>query len=189
MRTLSSSIRKILSGCLVLAYVLSAAPHVAAADSPAVESTQASPKQPWGDFTLDSTTRKSKEPWWAQVLLWLPNRVMDFIDVFRVDVGAGPAFGAVARVTKFGQVGYRGVSPLSVRVGDFGRKPPFLLEHSSEMGIGPAYINSKDRKVCDAEIGLGADLFVGAYGGICVDELLDFAAGIFFIDLKDDDLR
>jgi hypothetical protein len=43
--------------------------------------------------------------------------------------------------------------------------------------------------VCDGEIGLGADVLVaGAYGGVCVDEFADFIAGIFFIDLKDDDI-
>lgn len=168
--------------------VLSASVCRADAPPPSVEA-QASPKSPWGEFALDEASAEEREPWWAQVLLWVPNRVMDLVDVFRVDVGAGPTFGAVARVTKYGQVGFRSVAPLSVRVGAFGRQFPALIEHSSEMGIGPAYLESKDRKVCDAEVGVGADLIVGAYGGICIDELLDFAAGLFFIDLKDDDLR
>jgi hypothetical protein len=180
-----------LAGILCIAALTSIEQASAAPKDPAPEiETSASPKSPWGDFALDaSSDSETPTPLWEKILLWVPNRVLDLVDVFRVDVGVGTSFGAVARVTKYGQVGYRSVAPLSVRVGDFGRKAPALLEHSSEMGIGPAYIESSDRKVCPSEIGLGADLFVGAYAGICVDELFDFAAGLFFIDLKKDDLH
>lgn len=149
----------------------------------------ASPKKPWGDFTLVREHQGGK-PWWEHVLLWLPNRVMDLIDVFRVDVGVGPAAGGIIRVTRYGQVGYREMMPGSLRVGDFGRDWPVMVEDSNEMGIGPNFIRSKDRKVCPGEIGVGADAFiVGAYGGICVEELLDFVAGIFFLDVMDDDIK
>lgn len=156
------------------------------------QSVAVSPKKPWGDFTLsESSSGSSKStPWWARVLLWAPNRVLDFIDIFRVDVGAGPSIGAVLRFTKYGQVGYRMMAPLSVRVGAFGRRVPVLLERSNEIGAGPAFLESHDRKVCKGELGLGADLFiVGAYGGVCVEEVLDFVAGIFFFDVMRDDIR
>jgi len=146
-----------------------------------------SPKEGWSN--LEPIEKGEGSPIWSQVLLWLPNRVLDLIDVFRVDVGVGPSFGAVVRVTKYGEIGYRQMAPASLRVGDFGRQMPFLIESSNEFGVGPAYVNSSDRKICPGEIGLGADLLVaGAYGGVCVDEFADFLAGIFFIDLKDDDI-
>jgi hypothetical protein len=146
-----------------------------------------SPKEGWSK--LEPIEKGEGSPVWSQVLLWLPNRILDLIDVFRVDVGVGPSFGAVVRVTKYGEIGYRQMAPASLRVGDFGRQMPFLIETSNEFGVGPAYVNSSDRNVCDGEIGLGADLLVaGAYGGVCVDEFADFLAGIFFIDLKDDDI-
>lgn len=146
-----------------------------------------SPKDGWDK--LEPTQKGDGSPFWSQLLMWLPNRVLDLIDVFRVDVGVGPSFGAVVRVTKYGQVGFREVMPASLRVGDFGRQMPVLLETSNEFGVGPAYVDSADRKVCDGEIGLGADALVaGAYAGVCVDEFADFLAGIFFIDLKDDDI-
>jgi hypothetical protein len=64
-----------------------------------------------------------------------------------------------------------------------------MVESSNELGIGPAFIDSSDRKVCPGEIGLGADLAVaGLYAGVCVDEVADFLAGLVFVDLKDDDL-
>lgn len=146
-----------------------------------------SPKEPWG--ALGPTQVNEGTPWWSEVLLYIPNRVMDLIDVFRVDVGVGSSIGGVVRVTKYAQAGYRQMAPVSLRVGDFGRQFPALVETSNEMGISPAFKQSADREVCKAEIGLGADvLLVGAYGGICLDEVADFIGGIFLIDFKGDDL-
>lgn len=143
------------------------------------------PKQGWGGFKVI----EKKEPTiLTKTLLWLPNRVADFIDIFRLDLGVGPATGAVVRVTKHFQVGYRNIHPLSLRVGLFGREIPFLLERSSEFGVSPAFAESKDRNICDSEIGAGLDLFlVSGYGGICLQETADFIAGLFLIDLNDDD--
>jgi hypothetical protein len=146
-----------------------------------------SPKQPWGEFT--PTEEHGGHPWWAAVLLWAPNRVLDLIDIFRVDIGVGPAVGAVVRITEYGQVGYRQMMPVSLRVGDFGRKFPAIVEHSNELGIGPAFLSSGEREVCTGELGLGADLLlVGGYGGICVEEFADFLAGLIFFDIMEDDL-
>jgi hypothetical protein len=128
--------------------------------------------------------------WWEHALLWVPNRLADLVDVFRVDAGVGPAYGGVIRVTRYVQAGYRQFDPLSVRVGDFGRKAPFMVERSNELGIGPSYLASKDRKVCTGEIGLGLDLLIaGAYAGICTEELFDFVTGVFFLDPMDDDIE
>lgn len=147
-----------------------------------------SPKKPWGDFTV--VEEEQGFPWWAHVLLWIPNRFMDFIDIFHVDVGVGPAVGVVARISKYGQAGYRRIGAASVRVGDFGRQAPFIVEREDEYGIGPGYRSSPDRKICPAEVGLGADaLLIGAYGGICIDQAIDFVAGLFFIDVLDDDVK
>ena len=64
-----------------------------------------------------------------------------------------------------------------------------LVETSNEIGVSPGFKQSADRDVCSAEIGLGGDLLiVGAYGGICLDELADFVGGLFLIDFKDDDM-
>ncbi len=147
----------------------------------------ASPKPGWGDFEV--VEKDLSKPWWQQVLLWPVNRVLDVIDVVKFDVGVGTSFGGVARVTKYGQVGYRSVSPASLRVGNFGRRAPVMVESSNEFGAGPAFIASKDRDICKAEFGLGLDLFVGGYVGICGDEVIDLVSGIFFLDTSDDDIR
>lgn len=148
-----------------------------------------SPKKPWGDFEV--VKEDVGYPWWGDVLAWLPNRVMDLVDVFRVDIGVGPSTGGVIRISKYAQAGYRSFSPTSIRVGDFGRERlPFMAETSGEIGISPSFKQSKDRDVCTGEIGVGVDPFLfGAYAGICVEELVDFVAGIFFFDIMDDDLK
>lgn len=140
----------------------------------------AAAKQPGKPKKLHSITRS--------VLLYVPNRLADLLDIVRVDAGVGPAFGAVVRVTKWGQAGYRDLSPLSLRVGLRGRKLPVFLERSNEFGVGPAFLQSSEREVTPVEIGAGADLFfAGAYFGISLDEALDFLLGFVGIDIHDDD--
>jgi hypothetical protein len=146
-----------------------------------------SPKEAWRD--LATVEINDGTPWWAEVLLYIPNRVLDLIDVFRVDVGVGASVGGVVRVTKYVQGGYRQMLPVSLRVGDFGRQFPIMVESSNEIGISPAFKQSADRDVCEAELGLGLDLLLlGGYGGLCLDEVADFVGGIFLVDLKGDDL-
>lgn len=126
---------------------------------------------------------------WEEVALYLPNRILDLIDVVKADVGVGPTTGVVVRATKFAQAGVRVVSPFSVRVGPRGRYLPLWLESSSELGISPAFRQSSDRIVGSGEFGAGLDLLlVGAYLGVDLLELGDFVLGVFMIDLKEDDL-
>ncbi len=124
-----------------------------------------------------------------KVLLYLPNRFLDLWDIFRADLGVGPATGAVLRITKYGQVGYRTFSPASIRVGLNGRNSPVFMETENEFGIGPAFVQSSKRKISESEVGAGVDLLiVGAYLGIDFLEIADFFTGIFTIDLKHDDI-
>ena len=151
------------------------------------EEVEVSPREPWRD--LEARDSDNEQSLTSKILLWLPNRVLDLIDVLKLDVGVGPMVGGVVRVTKYGQVGFRGVAPATLRVGAMGRRAPVMIERANEMGIGPAFLESPDRIICAGELGVGLDLVVvGAYGGVCVDELADFVAGIFGADFKDDDL-
>lgn len=146
-----------------------------------------SPKKPWRDFEVIEEVEPHPL---RTTLLWIPNRLLDLIDVFKVDVGGGPAVGGVVRISKYAQAGYREMSPMSVRVGALGRRAPVLVERANEMGIGPAFASSPDRIICPGEIGVGLDLFiVGGYAGVCVDEAVDFLGGLFLFDVKDDDLK
>lgn len=156
--------------------------------SPGYQDTvPASPKEGWRDLATVEVNEGT--PWWAEVLLYIPNRLLDLIDVFRVDVGVGASVGGVVRVTKHAQLGYRQMIPVSLRVGDFGRQFPAVVETSNELGVSPAFKQSADRDVCEAEVGLGLDvLLLGGYAGVCLDEVADFVGGIFLVDFKKDDL-
>jgi hypothetical protein len=124
------------------------------------------------------------------VLLYLPNRLLDIIDIFKFDIGVGPSFGAVVRVSKYAQAGARSVSPVSLRVGLRGRKIPVFLESSSEIGISPAFRQSHDRQVGTGEVGAGLDLVAfGVYAGVDVVAIADFLGGIFGFDPSEDDVR
>lgn len=154
-----------------------------------------SPKQGWDQGGLTSRAAVDEErserrnrSVLSDVLLWLPNRILDATDIVRADIGAGIAGGAVVRVTRPLQAGVRFVAPASARIGFMGRRSPVMVESSSEFGIGPAFKGSKDRKVCVAEVGIGVDLLAGAYLGICADAIPDFLAGFAFFDPSDDDL-
>ena len=121
-------------------------------------------------------------------LLYIPNRLLDLIDIFRIDLGVGPSYGAVARVTKWGQAGYRKMAPGSLRIGLRGRRTPAFVEKLDERGIGSNFNTS--RKVTEGEVGFGADFFLlGAYAGLSFDELYDFLGGIVTCDPEDDDFR
>jgi hypothetical protein len=187
------SLPKIFSGIAVaLTLFMCLAPRPARADEYATQPgyqdlVPTSPKEAWRD--LEAVEVNEGTPWWAEVLLYIPNRILDIIDIFRVDVGVGASVGGVVRVTEYAQLGYRQMMPVSLRVGDFGRQFPVVVESSNEIGVSPAFKQSADRDVCEAEIGLGLDvLLVGAYGGVCLDEVADFVGGIFLIDFKGDDL-
>ncbi|NLF25410.1 MAG: hypothetical protein GX589_07100, partial [Deltaproteobacteria bacterium] len=86
-------------------------------DTPALE-VPASPKAPWrsiepeGDPLITAETKSTFS--WVDVVLWIPNRIMDFLDIFRFDIGVGPSHGAVVRLSRYAQAGYREMSPASV---------------------------------------------------------------------------
>lgn len=147
----------------------------------------ASPKQGWGD--LEVVEIDEELPIWAEVLLWPVNRVLDLIDVVRLDAGIGTSRGGVVRLSRYANIGERNVAPGSLRLGVFGRDLPIRLEEQDEGGAFSDYRFSADREVCSAEFGLGLDLIVGGYVGLCLDELPDLAGGIFFLDPSDDDIR
>ena len=146
-----------------------------------------SPKKGWGEFEVVEEEEPSPA---RKLLLWLPNRLFDFLDIFRADIGVGFSYGAVGRATSSGQFGYRKMDPVSYRFGWFGREAPFIEERSSEYGFGPWYTESEERQVCKGEFGAGIDLIIpGIYLGICTEEILDFFTGIVLVDPAKDDFR
>ncbi|MCB0330472.1 MAG: hypothetical protein KDD70_12435 [Bdellovibrionales bacterium] len=170
----------------LLLYSLAVLPTVSLADID--ESEIVSPKEGWGELDIEEEEEEPL-PFFVELLLWPVNRVLDLVDVVRIDVGAGTSYGGVLRITRQGSLGYRSVAPGSLRIGSFGRKPPILFEEEDEKGAGVNYKFSSDREVCDTEIGVGIDLFLAGYIGICAEGIVDFLGGIIFLDPDDDDIR
>lgn len=133
-----------------------------------------------------SIVSESEQSFLSAVLLYIPNRVFDLVDIFKVDVGLGPAAGVVGRFSRYGQVGYRYVEP-SYRLGIRGRRFPYFVERHTESGAGGDFNQTPNRYVTPYELGLGADLGVGAYVGVSFDELWDFVTGFVLYDPKQDD--
>jgi len=131
-----------------------------------------------------------------KVVMYLPNRILDVFDIVRLRVRLGPGIAADVRATEV--VSAFAGSYTSVYVGLPGPrnrplpKLPFGLESRSGLqasvvdattdgGIGPDY--------GPAEIGAGAQLvFAGLDVGVEPLEVLDLVAGVFFINLTNDDL-
>ena len=129
-------------------------------------------------------------------LLYIPNRVLDLFDIVRLRVRVGPGIAVGARVTEVAQA-YVGTYA-SVYAGLPGprlRQTPKLpigleshngasvsvVDATADGGIGPDY--------SPTEIGAGFQLaIIGIDIGIDPVEIVDFAAGILTIDLRDDDL-
>jgi hypothetical protein len=145
-----------------------------------------SPKAPWGDFEV---VKEEEQTVLTKVLLWVPNRILDFIDIFRVDVGAGLGTGAVIRLTKYVQAGVRLQTPGMLRVGAFGREAPVRFELESEIGVSPIFEQSDSRNLCKGITAVGVDaILLGAHLGFCPEEVVDFLGGIITLDMMDDDL-
>jgi hypothetical protein len=176
-------IKAIFTGCLLLfcATIVSATPQ---------DLVQTSPKPAWAPYPKGQLNSDyESEATWRHVAYWLPNRLLDFLDIFRLDLGVGPATGAVVRLSKYAQAGVRDMNPASLRIGLMGRRAPIMLEKSNEIGVGPGFNESSQRQICKAEVGLGLDpIIVGIYAGICLDEALDFGVGLFGYDYLGDDL-
>jgi hypothetical protein len=128
-------------------------------------------------------------------IFYLPNRILDVFDIFRLRIRVGPGVSAGARATKIAQV-YAG-SYASIYAGLPGPRlsrlpklPIGLESHSGatisavdvtvDGGIGPDY--------SDSEIGAGFQAgIIGLDFGIDPVEIAELFAGIFTFDLREDD--
>ncbi len=124
-----------------------------------------------------------------KTVLYLPNRLLDLIDIVKADVGIGPSYGAVLRLTKYAQMGYRDFDSWSLRIGLHGRRSPIFLETVPESGFITNYRGSVHRRPDEFELGAGADVGIaGAYISIAPEQIIDLFGGIFGYDPLDDDL-
>jgi len=124
--------------------------------------------------------------------MYVPNRVFDLMDIFRVRLRVGPGISAGVRATRplsaylglhstvfAGLPGPRGAREIPWPVG-------FDLRSGAQASVADV---SKGAPYYDPlEVGLEVQpLIVGVNVGIGVFEILDFAAGLLCIDLQHDD--
>ena len=129
-------------------------------------------------------------------LLYVPNRALDLLDIFRLRLRVGPGFAAGARVTKVAEL-YAGTY-----ASIFAGLPGPRLRETPKLPVGLESHNGASASVVDAtvdggigpdyspsEIGAGFHLAIlGIDFGVDPVEVLDFATGLFTIDIREDDL-
>jgi len=137
-------------------------------------------------FTLPGTCGAGKK-----ILLYLPNRILDLLEVVRLGVHVGPGIGLDVRVTRFIQLAAD--TSADVGVAWQGRdKLPVVgqIYHTTALGpvrvgagTGLRYKHTASETSLVANAGLVG--FLAAYDSM---ELLDFVFGWTTYDLKKDDL-
>lgn len=129
-------------------------------------------------------------------LLWyIPNRLIDFADIFRLRLRFGPGLAANARVTDYGSLYYG--KYCSVYAGLPGPRNPYYarlplgvecldgvviggVDATDDTPYGPAYGPT------EVDVGLHL-LVVGAEFGVDPLEIADFLSGLLMVDLEHDD--
>lgn len=131
-----------------------------------------------------------------KILFYLPNRLLDFVDIFRFRLKAGPGLSASLRATE----------PLSFYVGEhdtffvglsgprrsvsnwrpWGREQAKgIIFFGIDATDDTPYLPEHSR----VDLNVGAHLgFVGADAGVCPLEIVDFFGGLIGRDLSGDDL-
>ncbi len=129
-----------------------------------------------------------------ELLLYVPNRVFDLIDVIRARARVGPGLGATARVTRFAQVKVGGYSSVFAGLPGPRGMPkipwPFGFDalESAALGLLDLSANVGSPNYGMFELGVGAQLgLVGIDVGLDPLEAFDLLAGFFMIDIFDDD--
>jgi hypothetical protein len=126
------------------------------------------------------------------ILMYLPNRIFDLLDIVRLRVRVGPGISAGVRATKpvsafagFHSTLFAGLP------GPRGRAEiPWPVGIDARGGVQASVVDlsSKETYYDPLEVGVEVQpLIVGFNIGIGVFEILDFATGFLFIDLQDDD--
>lgn len=156
-------------------------------------------------------------PFLKPALLYIPNRLLDLLDIVTIDLGAGPEFGVDAKVTHWLQIGgmygdrYFLGKDYARQLGggyssgwnygflcftserryvdhEFGTTMEFLLKRKS-LGLAmPDEDFTYTHNIRDFwEIGASAGWLITACVAVHPVEIVDFLAGFAMVDLKGDD--
>ncbi len=132
---------------------------------------------------------------WHSIVWYLPNRVLDFLDIFRARVRVGPGLAANARITDLADayIGEYHTWYLGLPGPRMGQELGWFAGEEQEKGIKFLGVDASDDldnepDYSPTEINLGLHLLiVGTELGFDPVELGDFLAGFFLIDAREDD--
>jgi hypothetical protein len=137
----------------------------------------------------------SKTSWGKRILWYVPNRVMDLLDIFRLRVRAGPGLSANLRLTDYGAFYWGKYN--TVYLGLPGPRYPYILRSpvgfESLNGMVLAGVDATDDTLHGpqygaSEVDIGVNLFiVGVEAGVDPVEIGDFLGGLIFYDFRGDD--
>ncbi len=121
------------------------------------------------------------------ILYYVPNRVLDLIDIGRLSVGFGVGYGVNVRLTELAEIGVGQYE--TTRFGMKGRILPIYEECIDEAGVAfLGYVNGclqRDPTEVGGDLHLGV---IGVQAAVSLAEAADFVAGLILIDLQGDDL-
>jgi hypothetical protein len=146
--------------------------------------------------TVTQKSQSNETPRKHPILMYIPNRIFDVLDIVRARVRIGPGLSVGARVASIVTVFVGGHSTAYVGLPGPRGKPAVSLPFGLEDSSGPALAPTRETKEEAAkhpyygpmEIGAEAQAaIVGINVGVEPLEALDLLAGILFIDLKGDD--
>jgi len=142
---------------------------------------------PTGAAGRDATEERSGTTW-RRIAYYVPNRVVDFLDIWRFNAGVGLGLCINIRPTKGLQAGFGAYD--SVRFGLRGRRRPFWHEWSLEGGFDGMYYELGQTERGFYEFGGTIHvLVVGLDAAFDIEEAIDFVYGVFLSDPEDDDFR
>ena len=130
-----------------------------------------------------------------KIVMYVPNRVFDVMDILRLRVRVGAGVSANARATQLADISLGGHKTVYVGLPGPRRDRTLPMIVGAETQIATLLSNEdEDANVNDpdyssTEIGGGVQaVLVGVEVGIDPLEIVDLLAGLFFIDLTDDDI-
>ncbi len=126
------------------------------------------------------------------VLLYPVNRVLDILDIFRLNVGFGLGYGINVRATKVLQAGVENYSTVRVGLGKESGiwSPRYGIVYTESepltAGVSLAYHGGRQRGMM--EVGTTVHLgIIGADAAVDLAEVADFFLGFAMIDFQEDD--
>jgi hypothetical protein len=182
--------------CLSIFIMLSAVPqsgYAAGQDTPTI--AQAGTQEtapPAAAEKQDQVSKSDKGRTKHPILMYLPNRIFDLLDIFRIRVRVGPGISAGVRATKplSAFVGFHSTLFVGLH-GPRGKAEfPWPVGIENRGGAQASLANLAPGNTYYGPLEVGAEvqpLIVGINIGIEPFEILDFAAGFLCIDLQDDD--